>query len=120
EGKGGEELYQPPPTVDGAQFYEPFLDGWDKRWVISKDEEFKGKWKHEGKPHVLQTYTPDSLVGDKGLVVGDAAKRHAVSTTFPALDPKGTGLVVQYELQLKNGTLHLPFCLLTSPFHSAS
>ena len=36
-------------------------------------------------------------------MVGDPAKRHAVSTTFTALDPKGTGLVVQYELQLKNG-----------------
>ncbi|KAL1508037.1 hypothetical protein AB1Y20_007633 [Prymnesium parvum] len=91
-----EESYTPPNTVDGAQFYEPFVDGWGERWVISKDKEFTGKWR-------LETYSPDSLVGDMGLVVGDAAQRHAVSTTFPALDPKGTGLVVQYELQLKNG-----------------
>ena len=45
----------------------------------------------------------DALKGDKGLVVGDPAQRHAVSTTFKALDPKGSGFVVQYELQLKNG-----------------
>ena len=51
-----------------------------------------------------QTFTHDVLKGDKGLVVGDPAKRHAVSTTFKALDPKGSGFVVQYELQLKNGT----------------
>jgi len=96
EEEAAEAVYTPPETVEGAQFYEPFLDTWAERWVVSKDAEFTGTWKHE-------TYVPDGLPGDKGLVVGDPAKRHAVSTTFPALDPKGTGLVVQYELQLKNG-----------------
>jgi len=89
-------VYTPPETVEGAQFYESFVDDWESRWVVSKDAEFTGKWKHE-------TFVPDALKGDKGLEVGDAAQRHAVSTTFKALDPKGTGLVVQYELQLKNG-----------------
>jgi len=92
-----EDLYTPPATVEGAQFYEPFVDGWDSRWVVSKDAEFTGKWNHV-------TFEPDALKGDKGLEVGNAAQRHAVSTTFSsALDPKGSGLVVQYELQLKEG-----------------
>jgi len=90
-----EVVYTPPATVEGAQFYEPFLE-FPGRWVVSKDAEFTGKWKHESFMH-------DALKGDKGLVVGDPAQRHAVSTTFKALDPKGSGFVVQYELQLKNG-----------------
>ena len=53
---------------------------------------------------VAQTFEPDLLEGDKGLELLDAAQRHAVSTIFAPIDPKGKGLVVQYELQLKNGT----------------
>eukprot|EP00966_Prymnesium_polylepis_P153835 3552172-Prymnesium_polylepis.1 len=45
-----EEVYTPPETVEGAQFYESFVDDWESRWVVSKDAEFTGKWKHEVHP----------------------------------------------------------------------
>ena len=42
--------------------------------------------------------------GDVGLVVSSAARKHAIATVFNApFDPKGSGLVLQYELQLKKG-----------------
>jgi len=79
-------------------FFEPFLDNWESTWKVSRDEEFSGRWKHEA-------YANDALIpGDKGLVVGDPARKHAVSTLFKeAFVPGKDGLVVQYELQLKNG-----------------
>jgi len=50
-------------------------------------------------------YSDDTLIpGDKGLVVGDPACKHAVSILFKTpVVPEKAGLVVQYELQLKNG-----------------
>jgi len=86
-----------PATVDGAAFFEPFLDTWDATWKISKDADFKGTWKHEG-------YSTEVIVGDKGLVVGDMAQKHAVSTLFATpFKAESSGLVIQYEVQLKNG-----------------
>jgi len=86
-----------PASVEGAAFFEPFLGDWEKTWKVSKDADFKGRWKHEG-------YDKETIVGDKGIVVGDAAQKHAVSTLFPSsFVPEKAGLVVQYELQLKNG-----------------
>merc|ERR1719399_196753 len=84
-----------PERVDGALFYEPFSPNWESTWKVSKDAEFQGRWKRE----------PYALGGDDhGLVVSDPAKKHAVSTLFAKpVDPKGTGLVIQYELQLKEG-----------------
>jgi len=85
-----------PPTVDGAAFFEPFLSTWDKTWKVSKDADFSGRWKLE----------PYAMGGeDQGLVVSDPARKHAVSTLFSTpFDPKASGgLVIQYELQLKNG-----------------
>ena len=88
------------PTAEGAAFFEPFSAGWDARWKVSKDVDFTGTWKHEAYA------SPEGLPGDLGLVVGDAARKHAVSTIFPAaVDPKTTGFVVQYELQLKETLL---------------
>ena len=85
-----------PTTVDGAFFFEGFGDDWASTWKVSKDADFSGTWKHE-------EYDM-SKSADKGLVVGDAARKHAVSTLFSSpYDPKGKGLVIQYELQLKNG-----------------
>ena len=90
-----DEPYSPPATAAGAAFFEPFTEWPNARWTISKDAEFTGRWKHEAHLH-------DALAGDTGLVVGDAARKHAVSALFgSAVDPKGKGLVVQYELQLK-------------------
>ena len=50
-------------------------------------------------------YSDDTLIpGDKGLVVGDPACKHAVSILFKTpVVPEKAGLVMQYELQLKSG-----------------
>ena len=88
--------YEPPKTLEGAHFFEPFLSKYGA-FEPSKDPAFEGEWAHE-------THKHDGLVGDMGLVVSSPAKKHAVSTLFAApFDPKASGgLVVQYELQLKN------------------
>jgi len=88
--------YEPPKTLEGAHFFEPFLSQYGA-FEPSKDPAFEGEWGHE-------THKHDGLVGDMGLVVSSPAKKHAVSTLFAApFDPKASGgLVVQYELQLKN------------------
>jgi len=86
----------PLESVDGAAFFEPFSSDWESRWLVSKDADFQGTWIHEA-------YTePEGTPGDKGLMVGNEAKKHAVSHLFKEpIDPKGTGLVVQYELHMK-------------------
>ena len=84
-----------PLAVEGASFFEPFLPDWEDTWKVSKDADFSGRWK-------LESYSSGG--DDKGLVVSDPARKHAVSTLFASpFDPKGQGLVIQYELQLKNG-----------------
>jgi calnexin len=84
-----------PATVDGAIFFEPFLSTWEDTWQVSKDADFSGKWRHEEYGTVAGE--------DKGLVVGNPAQKHAVSTLFSTpIDAKDKGLVIQYELQLKN------------------
>ena len=89
-------VYEPPKTLEGAHFFEPFLSKYGA-FMPSKDAAFDGEWAHE-------THKHDGLAGDMGLVVSSPAKKHAVSTLFSApFDPKASGgLVVQYELQLKN------------------
>merc|ERR550514_1792188 len=73
-----------PSTVDGAVFFEPFHSSWESTWKVSKDADFNGRWK-------LETYINGG--DDTGLVVGDMARKHAVSTLFPtAFDPKDKGL----------------------------
>ena len=77
----------PLESVDGAAFFEPFSSDWESRWLVSKDADFQGTWIHEA-------YTePEGTPGDKGLMVGNEAKKHAVSHLFKEpIDPKGTGL----------------------------
>jgi calnexin len=88
--------YQPPPTLDGAFFFEPFISKYGA-FEPSRDADFNGEWAHELHKH-------DGLVGDMALVVASPAKKHAVSALFAKpFDPKEQGgLVIQYELQLKN------------------
>ena len=89
-------VYEPPKSLEGAFFFEPFLSKYGA-FEPSKDAAFDGEWAHE-------THKHDGLVGDMGLVVSSPAKKHAVSTLFAVpFDPKASGgLVIQYELQLKN------------------
>ena len=85
-----------PDKPAGAFFFEPFTASWSDKWKISKDDDFNGRWK-------LEPYVNGDGV-DEGLVVSDPARKHAVSTLFDTpIVPEGKGLVIQYELQLKNG-----------------
>jgi calnexin len=84
---------EPLTSLDGAFFFEGFDDSWESRWTVSKDSEFTGTWKHAAYSE------PEGIAGDKGIQVGNEARKHAVSTVFPEpYDPKDKGLVVQYEL----------------------
>ena len=86
-----------PDSVPGAHFFEPFQPDWEAKWKVSKDADFSGRWN-------LEEYQTSGISGDKGLVVSDPARKHAVSTLFTEpVVPETAGLVVQYELQLKNG-----------------
>ncbi|KAJ9062735.1 hypothetical protein DSO57_1007646 [Entomophthora muscae] len=95
-----------------APFFEQFDDSWQKKWIVSEavkekpkdsqeDEDlfkFTGRWEVE-EPSVYR-----ASEGDKGLVVKDAAKHHAISYTFKeTVDNKDKPLVVQYEVKLQNG-----------------
>mmetsp|Transcript_32496 Transcript_32496/g.75787 ORF Transcript_32496/g.75787 Transcript_32496/m.75787 type:complete len:562 (-) Transcript_32496:253-1938(-) len=94
--------YAPPSSpLEGAVFFEPFTApsvAELSQWTVSDDEEFTGEWK-------IETFAePEGLEGDTGLVVSSQAKRHAIATVFDKpFSPAGVGLVVQYELQLKEG-----------------
>ena len=86
-----------PDSAPGAHFFEPFQADWQANWKVSKDADFSGRWN-------LEEYQGTGIPGDKGLVVSDPAKKHAVSTLFAEpVVPETAGLVVQYELQLKKG-----------------
>jgi len=91
--------YTPPTSLAGAAFFASFTEDSVadlSSWTVSSDPEFTGEWK-------LAEYSdPAAFPGDKGLVVSSPARRHAISTIFTQpVNPKGTGLVVQYELQLQ-------------------
>jgi len=98
EDGAAEPVGEIPAALDGAAFFEPFLANWEDTWKVSKDADFSGRWK-------LEDYIESNVIpGDQGLVVSDEARKHAVSTLFAQpFAPEKAGLVVQYELQLKNG-----------------
>jgi len=81
-------------------FIEQFTSDWGSRWSASHatkqseegEEQFSyvGGWAVE-EPHVFK-----GMVGDKGLVVKNAAAHHAISASFEGpLDNTGNTLVVQ-------------------------
>ncbi|KAJ9498569.1 hypothetical protein H2202_005754 [Exophiala xenobiotica] len=91
-----------------APFLEQFADDWDSRWTPShaKKEDSKSDedWAYVGEWSVEEPTALPGLVGDKGLVVKNAAAHHAISAKFPSvIDNKGKDLVVQYEVKLQNG-----------------
>lgn len=65
--------------------------------AVTKDPDYTGIFKHE-------TYgPPESLPGDKGLVLTSPVRKHGISHIFDQpITTKGTGLVIQFELLLKN------------------
>ena len=96
------------PTNLKAPFLEQFTDDWDTRWTPShaKKEDSKSDedWAYVGEWAVEEPTVLPGIVGDKGLVVKNAAAHHAISAKFPkAVNNKGKTLVVQYEVKLQNG-----------------
>ncbi|KAJ9608637.1 hypothetical protein H2200_006408 [Cladophialophora chaetospira] len=96
------------PTNLKAPFLEQFTDDWDSRWTPShaKKEDSKSDedWAYVGEWSVEEPTVLPGIVGDKGLVVKNAAAHHAISAKFPkAVNNKGQTLVVQYEVKLQNG-----------------
>ncbi|KIW44450.1 uncharacterized protein PV06_02919 [Exophiala oligosperma] len=96
------------PTSLKAPFLEQFTDDWDLRWTPShaKKEDSKSDedWAYVGEWSVEEPSVLPGIVGDKGLVVKNAAAHHAISAKFPSvIDNKGKTLVVQYEVKLQNG-----------------
>ncbi|KIW50413.1 hypothetical protein PV05_12002 [Exophiala xenobiotica] len=96
------------PTSLKAPFLEQFTDDWDSRWTPShakkQDSKSDEDWAYVGEWSVEEPTVLPGLVGDKGLVVKNAAAHHAISAKFPSvIDNKGKTLVVQYEVKLQNG-----------------
>ncbi|KEF58120.1 calnexin [Exophiala aquamarina CBS 119918] len=96
------------PTSLKAPFLEQFTDDWDTRWTPShakkQDSKSDEDWAYVGEWSVEEPTVLPGIVGDKGLVVKNAAAHHAISAKFPkAVNNKGKTLVVQYEVKLQNG-----------------
>ena len=91
-----------------APFLEQFTDDWDSRWTPShakkEDSKTEEDWAYVGEWSVEEPEVLSGIIGDKGLVVKNAAAHHAISAKFPSkIDNKGKTLVVQYEVKLQNG-----------------
>ncbi|OAL31329.1 hypothetical protein AYO20_08239 [Fonsecaea nubica] len=96
------------PTSLKAPFLEQFTDDWDTRWTPShakkQDSKSDEDWAYVGEWAVEEPTVLPGIVGDKGLVVKNAAAHHAISAKFPSvINNKGKTLVVQYEVKLQNG-----------------
>ena len=100
------------PSSIKAPFFEQFTDDWETRWSPShakKEQDEKSKkddeeWAYDGEWAVEEPHVFKGIEGDKGLVVKNAAKHHAISAKFPKkIDNKGKTLVVQYEVKLQSG-----------------
>ncbi|RVX73247.1 Calnexin [Exophiala mesophila] len=96
------------PTTLKAPFLEQFTDDWDTRWTPShakkQDSKSEEDWAYVGEWAVEEPKVLPGIIGDKGLVLKNAAAHHAISAKFPkAVDNKGKTLVVQYEVKLQNG-----------------
>jgi len=106
---------------------EQFTDDWESRWKPShakKDMQGSSnegeEWAYVGQWAVEEPSVLPGIVGDKGLVVKNAAAHHAISAKFAeAINPKGKPLVVQYEVKLQSEPDHFvclsaDYCLLAN------
>eukprot|EP00004_Rigifila_ramosa_P002811 TRINITY_DN1287_c0_g1_i1.p1 TRINITY_DN1287_c0_g1~~TRINITY_DN1287_c0_g1_i1.p1 ORF type:complete len:584 (+),score=148.77 TRINITY_DN1287_c0_g1_i1:1-1752(+) len=85
------------PAISGAVLQECFDDdAWSSRWIPSTNSKFSGRWAAQ------LPGAPVGIIGDKGLVIQDMARHHAIVHTLPApIDNAGRDLVVQYEVRLQ-------------------
>eukprot|EP01112_Ceratiomyxa_fruticulosa_P012574 TRINITY_DN3489_c0_g3_i2.p1 TRINITY_DN3489_c0_g3~~TRINITY_DN3489_c0_g3_i2.p1 ORF type:complete len:477 (-),score=92.24 TRINITY_DN3489_c0_g3_i2:59-1489(-) len=68
------------------------------KWVVSKHPDYTGQWE------VKEPEQPLGIEGEKGLVVVDVAKKHAIAVPFSKpLDNTDKDLVIQYEVKLQHG-----------------
>ncbi|XP_024394288.1 calnexin homolog 1 [Physcomitrium patens] len=79
---------------DDITFYENFESSWKGRWIVTKNQEYKGKWKHEkSQGH-----------NDYGLLVSQKAKKYAIMYNLPkVVDPNEGTLTLQYDVRFQNG-----------------
>lgn len=96
------------PVKIKAPFFEQFTDDWLSRWAPShakkQDSKSDEDWAYVGEWAVEEPRVLKAIIGDKGLVVKNAAAHHAISAKFPdTIDNKGKTLVVQYEVKLQDG-----------------
>jgi calreticulin len=76
-------------------FSEEFNDGWEQRWVVSKNrpEEERGAFEiSAGKYH-------SDAEADKGLKTTQDARFYQISADFPEFSNKGKTLVLQYSVK---------------------
>jgi len=85
------------PKGPSIAYAEIFDDTWQTRWTVSKNKEFEGQWRVE------EAQSPYTFSGDKGLVVGSPAKKHAISSQFSQVvdNSNKEEFVVQYEVRLQ-------------------
>ena len=82
-------------------FIEQFTPDWSERWSASsatkQTEAGKEQFSYIGQWVVEEPNVFKGMIGDKGLVVQNAAAHHAISAPFEVpLDNTGKTLVVQY------------------------
>ena len=85
-------------------FIEQFTSDWRDRWSAShatkQTEAGKEQFSYVGQWVVEEPTVFKGMIGDKGLVVKNAAAHHAISAPIEVpLDNTGKTLVVQYVLQ---------------------
>lgn len=96
------------PTNLKAPFLEQFTDDWETRWKPShakkEDSQSEEDWAYVGEWSVEEPAVLPNIIGDKGLVVKNAAAHHAISAKFDKpIDNNGKDLVIQYEVKLQKG-----------------
>lgn len=91
-------LYVTPKPSGPVVFLETFNgDHWTDSWKPSTDPKYTGDWEVQEADFVR-------VSGDRGLVMANQARHHAIGAKFDKpLDTTGKDLVIQYEVNLQNG-----------------
>ncbi|XP_074602752.1 calnexin-like [Brevipalpus obovatus] len=92
-------------SQETVHLYEPFDDdaNYKKNWILSKatkaessDNKYDGQW--------TRVTTDDRIKGDYGLMMSNKARHHAIGAKLKKpFKFDGGNLVVQYDVQFRNG-----------------
>lgn len=98
EEQESDTLYITPKPSGPVFFLETFNgDHWTDLWKPSTDPKYTGDWEVQESDFVR-------VSGDRGLVMANQARHHAIGAKFDtSLDTTDKDLVIQYEVQLQNG-----------------